>query len=146
MDNATNRVLIQFRDDEGRTEKLWATIVSDGLYQLEHSPSFAYRVSRKDIVRAVADENGELLFERIEEKSGNRTVRILFARYWITSPEAAPILNKIEELGCSYEHLEGRMLNINVPPAVELKKLAEYLIDQGLWWEYADPTRESLFP
>ena len=35
---------------------------------------------------------------------------------------------------------------VQVPPKVELKTVADYLIESGHKWEYADPTYDDLFP
>ena len=49
-------------------------------------------------------------------------------------------------LGCDFENANGKLVVLNVPPLVELKEVAEHLNDAGVWWEYADPAYEELFP
>ena len=142
----TEKVQIQFQDDEGRRESLSASTVGRSLYRVENSPSFAYSVSLNDIVRARRGKDGLLHFSEVVEKSGNRTVRLLLAKFSVNSETAQPILRGIEGLGCSYENLQASMLCVNVPHEVDLQQVVEYLKTLEMWWEYADPTYETLYP
>lgn len=141
--NAHPTVSIQFSDDEGRVETLAAESLGEGLYKMQHSPSFAYGVSLHDIFRARETEAGDLIFSEVVEKSGNRTMRMLLTSFSLDSPEIVAVLQKLDELGCSYENLLPQMVCINVPAEVEISLLAEALIDQHVWWEFADPDRRS---
>lgn len=138
-------VKIEFDDGQGRTEMITASTVGKNLYRLNSSPLFAYSVSLNDVVRASAGEGKLLRFKSVKEKSGNRTLRVIFSRYSTRSKEARPFLKEIKRFGCSYEIKQSHLLSINAPPEVELQRLADFLIEQGLWWEYADPTWEALF-
>lgn len=130
---------IQFSDDEGRTESLPAESLGSGLYRMRHIPSYAYSISLGDIFKVIENERGDLLFGELVEKSGNQTVRVLLTRFSISSPEIVAILEKVVELGCSYENLLPHMVCINVPLGVEIATLKEFLIEQHVWWEFADP-------
>jgi hypothetical protein len=35
---------------------------------------------------------------------------------------------------------------IDIPPGVELMEVADYLTDQGVQWEHADPRYSDLYP
>jgi hypothetical protein len=37
-------------------------------------------------------------------------------------------------------------MSIDIPEAISLERVRQYLIDQGAQWEHADPTYEQLFP
>jgi len=137
------KVLLQ---DGEQVETLWAVPAGRNLYRLDNSPFFAYRVSWEDVVQAEPDSDGVLCFSRVAEKSGNRTVRVITVGYETTSAEAKPFLDGIIALGCSYEGMQPRLISINVPPEVELKTVADYLIGSAHNWEYADPTYDDLFP
>ena len=141
----SQKVQIEFRDEEGRTEQLWASPVGRSLYRLDNSPSFAYSVSHSDVVRARKGRDGLLRFSETVEKSGNRTVRLLFARFAVSSETAQPILEELQRLGCVYESLQPSMLCINVPQEVELWQVVEYMKSLAMWWEHADPTYEELY-
>lgn len=137
------KVLMQ---DGSDVETLWAVPVGLGLYRLDNSPFFTYRVSWQDIVRAEPDADGVLCFVDVADKSGNRTVRVITNGCDTTSEEAKPFLDGIIDLGCSYEGCQPRLISINVPPQVDLQTVADYLIASGHKWEYADPTYDDLFP
>jgi hypothetical protein len=137
------KVLMQ---DGSDVETLWAVPVGNDLYRLDNSPFFVYRVSWQDIVRAEPGADGVLTLVNVAEKSGNRTVRVIMQTCKTTSEEAKPFLNGLLDLGCSYEGFQPRLVSINVPVGVDLQTVADYLIDSGHTWEYADPTYEDLFP
>jgi hypothetical protein len=145
MTNAENMVKVLLQDGTD-VETLWAVPVGDDLYRLDNSPFFVYRVSWEDVVCAERDSDGILCFSDVVQKSGNRTLRVITNTYDTTSPEAKPFLDGIINLGCSYEGFQPRLISINVPPEVELKVVAAYLIESGHNWEYADPKYEDLFP
>ena len=137
------KVLLQDGKD---VETLWAVHLHENLYRLDNSPFFAYRVSWEDIVEAEPNADGVLCFSRVAVKSGNRTLRAITKGYQTTSEEARPFLDGIIELGCTYEGLQPRLISITVPPEIELETVADYLIESGHNWEYADPTYDDLLP
>ncbi|HMF56657.1 MAG TPA: DUF4265 domain-containing protein [Pyrinomonadaceae bacterium] len=141
------KVLIEFEDDEGRTEMIEAEpLKGQSLYRLVQSPAFAYGVSINDVVRAESGEDERLRFESAIEKSGNRTLRVIFGKHGASSKEVKPFLKAIKKLGASYEIKQSHLLCIITPPEIELQSVVGFLLEQGLWWEYADPTWDTLFP
>jgi hypothetical protein len=140
------KVRIELSDAEGRTEILPASKVGRSLYRLEESPSFAYSVSLDDVVRARRSREGRLRFAGVMEKSGNRTLRLLFARVSPDSEAGRTILANVSALGCHSQNLQASLLTINVPVEVALLQVVEYLKTLGMWWEHADPTHEELYP
>lgn len=144
MSETSNMVKVLMQDGSD-VETLWAVPVGEGLYRLDNTPFFTYRVSWKDVVRAEPDADGVLSFINVAEKSGNRTVRVITNGCDTTSKEAKPFLDGIIELGCSYEGFRPRLISINVPPEVDLQTVADYLVASGHNWEYADPTYDDLF-
>jgi len=145
MTETDNMVKVLMQDGSD-VETLWAVPVGLGLYRLDNSPFFTYRISWQDTVRAEPDADGVLSFVDVAEKSGNRTVRVITNGCDTTSEEAKPFLDGIIDLGCSYEGFQPRLISINVPPEVDLQTVADYLIASGHEWEYADPTYDDLFP
>jgi len=75
MDSSAVKVLLQ--EDEN-VETLWANRVGPDLYRLDNSPFWAYGVSWRDVVEAHPDPDGMLRMSRVVEKSGHRTVRVIF--------------------------------------------------------------------
>ena len=145
MTETDNMVKVLMQDGSD-VETLWAVPVGLGLYRLDNSPFFTYRISWQDTVRAEPDADGVLSFVDVAEKSGNRTVRVITNGCDTTSEEAKPFLDGIIDLGCTYEGFQPRLISINVPPEVDLQTVADYLIASGHEWEYADPTYDDLFP
>ncbi len=138
MTDLNARVDVQFSDDEERTEMLTAMSLGGGLYRMEHSPSFAYGISKQDIFSVRESDEGVLVMNEVVEKSGNRTVRLLLTRFSLDSAEIVAIQQKASELGCECENELPHMVTINVPADSDLHLLTECLIEQHVWWEVAD--------
>lgn len=128
----------------GDVETLWATPVDGDHYRLENSPFFAYGVSWEDVVEAHPGDDNVLEFTRRVERSGNRTLRVIFD-YPSDDPRAEGILRRLREFRCSYEGMKPRMITINVPSWVDLDEVTDFLSGRsGLQWEYGDPTYEEV--
>lgn len=126
------------------TETLWASPIGSNQYKLDNSPFFAYGVSWQDIVEAHGSGDSFPEFLAVVQKSGNRTVRIVFDTN-VYSPESEKVMAQLRDLGCTYEGMPPRLISVNVPPETELDVVAEYLTSSpGLQWEYADPTYEEV--
>ena len=136
---------IGIRADDGTVETPWAFDLGGNRYRLDNIPFFAYRISAHDVVEAVPDADGLPMFQRVVEKSGNRTVRV-----WLPeSADVAPgpsLLADIKRLGCTYGGAYNKLICINVPPSVPLEVIAHRLTELGVEWEYADPTHDDPFP
>jgi hypothetical protein len=143
MEGSAVKVLIQ----EGEyVETLWADRVGPDLYRLDNSPFWAYGVSWRDVVEAHPDPDGMLRMSRVVEKSGHRTVRVIFDPRVDESPEAQAILDGARELGASYEGMNPGYLAIDIPPELDLIAVANYLTERGVQWEHADPRYSDLYP
>jgi hypothetical protein len=133
------------RSDGGDPETLWASPVGKNLYQLENSPFFAHGLSWKDTIEAKPGESGFLEYKQCIKKSGNRTLRIIFEECRLNDDPAQHILNRVSEMGVSYEGMQPRLVSLNVPPGVNLAGVTAYLSGQsGIQWEHADPTYEQV--
>ena len=145
----TAKVLFRVPYDDGTAdvETLWAFDLGSDQYKLDNLPYFAYGVSWNDIVYAPYDEDeGFPTFQKVAEKSGNRTIRISFDAPVEEGNESALLLDDLVSLGCEYEGLNKRYIVVNIPPPVDLFSVAQNLVDSNVEWEYADPTYEELFP
>jgi len=139
------KVKVLLRADE-YVETLWAERVGPDRYRLDNSPFWAYGLSWRDVVEAHPDENGQLAFTRVVEKSGHRTVRVIFEPGIDQNAEGQAIIDELVRLGCTYEGMHPGYLAIDIPPGVELAKVAGYLTEQGAQWEHADPHYSELYP
>jgi hypothetical protein len=139
---------IEFRvsDTNGNTnvETLWATKIKGNIYKLDNSPFYAYNVSWEDLIEAINENEDEFpVFQRVIEKSGNKTVRICFKE---PVDENNFILNRLIEMGCSFEGSNSIYFSINIPREINLMDISQYLKSQEIEWENADPDFTSLFP
>lgn len=143
------KVMFRVENQDGSVdvETLWACDLGDDNYRLDNSPFYAYSVSWQDIVHAPYDQEERFpLFERVVEKSGNRTVRIIFDPPVEVGNDSDRVLEGLVEKGCSYEGATRSYMAINIPPNVELEDIWAYLIECEADWEHVDPSYEELFP
>jgi hypothetical protein len=148
MSNApTDENVVKVLLQEGEyVETLWAERVGPDLYRLDNYPWYAYGVSWKDIVEAHPDADGMLVMSRVAEKSGHRTIRVIFKEKVADATADQLILDGAVALGASYEGSNDRYLAIDIPPGIDLMRICRYFTEHGVEWEHADPTYESLYP
>ncbi len=124
---------------------LWAEPLGSGRYRIESCPFFAYGVSREDVVQAVAATAQEApALEDIVEKSGHRTLRLaLDASLELGAAPVQGLLERLLQLGCTYELLRPKIVAIDLPAEADLSSVAELLLararEGALVWEWADP-------
>ncbi len=139
-------VKLRLSNADGDIETLWASPLGNHLYRLENSPGYAYRVSRQDVVEARAPSPGDVpQLVRVVQKSGHRTIRIILKPPSNESAESQAVLDRLSELGCSYEGANRSYIAVDLPPSVDLQEIRGFLIATGQQWEHADPTYEDLF-
>lgn len=136
---------VLFQEDEN-VETLWAEHVGADHYRIDNSPFWAYGVSWRDIVEAQPDPDGMLRFQRVIEKSGHRTLRLILKLPADKSEESQSILDGLNAIGATYEGMNPGYLSIDLAPHVPLEPVVEYLVSSGQQWEYADPPYDVLFP
>lgn len=140
-------VKVQLTGPGGDVETLWACPLRDNHYELDNTPWFAYGVSWHDVIEARPQEDGGFpVFSRVIHKSGYRTIRLVLDPPAGSASEGQAILDRLRELGCSYEGANPRYIAVVIPPSVDLMTIREYLITTKQEWEHADPPYEVLFP
>jgi hypothetical protein len=133
-------------NDADDVETLWATHIEGDNYRVENSPFYAYGVSWKDIVLAPYNENESFpTFKSVISKSGNKTIRLFFEVPVEEGNQSSLVLKNILELGCDYEGANKKYICVNIPPNIELQSVCNFLTQQKVTWEHADPTYESLY-
>ena len=148
-DAPSAKVFFRVPDDQGgaMVETLWAVPLGQDRFILDNSPFYAYGVSWQDTVLAPVDEQeGMPTFQQVLERSGNRTVRVIFDPPVVPGNGSDEVLQGLVSLGCSYEGANPAYMSVNIPPGVDLQQVCSYLIQQEAQWEHADPTYESLYP
>jgi hypothetical protein len=104
-------------------------------------------VSLGDVVHATVDEvGGTPTFRSVLEKCGNRTVRVFFDDPVEPGSTSDQLLTELLSLGCEYEGANKRYVAITVPPRVELATVRDFLVENALTWEHADPSYSELYP
>ena len=132
---------------DGEVETLWARPVGENLFELDNTPWYAYGVSLKDVIEARRpDPNAFPEFIRVVKKSGYRTVRLILEPAADKDSASQAILDRLVQLGCSYEGANHIYISIDIPPEVDLERIRQFLITTEQQWEHADPPYETLFP
>jgi hypothetical protein len=132
-------------DEQGPAEDwLWAESLGSGRYRVESCPFLAYGISRDDVVHAAEPPERAPELEDIVEKGGHRTLRVALDEVLdLRAAQVQRLLARILELGCTHEVLRSNILAIDLPPEVDVARVAELLqgaVRQGsLVWEWADP-------
>lgn len=145
----TAKVLFRVVGEEGNVnvETLWAVDLGGDRYRLDNMPFYAYSVSLGDVVLAPLDPAEQVpTFESVVEKCGNRTVRIFFDEPVETGSNSMVLLEGLVGMGCEYEGATSRYIAVTVPPRVELATVRDYLVENALTWEHADPSYTELYP
>ena len=150
MNDEPGLTKVEFRVDDGEggvnVETPWVRPLGNNLFALENCPFYAYGVSWQDTIEAeIEDPEGFPVFKRVVEKSGNKTVRVIFDPPVEDGNASQERLDELVALGCSYEGANRTYIVVNIPPDVDLWPIREFLISSGLQWEHADPTYDDLF-
>jgi hypothetical protein len=139
MPSEKQLVKVRFPLENGLSEGLWAIATGPARFRLDNIPFYAYGVSLGDLVEAELDGDALLIFVRVVEKSGNRTLRILLEKD-LATVKAKRLLQSLVDRGCSYEGAKAKLISVCIPPAVSVAEIAALLdAADGLQWETADP-------
>jgi len=104
-------------------------------------------VSVGDVVFAPVDPNEERpTFQRVIEKSGNRTVRVIPDPPLATGNSSDQVVQELLSMGCSYEGANPGYLCVVIPPGSDFDAVCELLTRRGIEWEHADPDYAEVSP
>lgn len=141
-----NHIKILFRFysdifDEEMVETMWATIVdkTKGLYKLDSIPFYAPLVASDEIVFAEFDDREQMLtYRKTVEYSGNSTVQIVLMD---NSKDINKIRDVFKELGCVSEKVNGTYFSMEIPSAVDYRKIKKKLdeLERQQTIDYAEP-------
>lgn len=141
------KVLFRVRNDDGsaEVETLWAFDLGGDRYRLDNLPFFAYGVSVADVVLApYVEEEGFPTFQRVLEKSGNRTIRVILDPPLVPGNGSRVLLDRLVSLGVEYEGANPTYVVLNLPPVVDFEGVVKVLVDGQVHWEHADPTYDEV--
>lgn len=148
VEGPTEKVLFRVEGDgQVNVETLWAFDLGNDQYRLDNAPFYAYSVSLGDVVHAEPDTTGGVpTFQAVLRKCGNRTVRVFFDDPVEPGSVSEKLLSVLESFGCEYEGANKRYVAITIPPRVELAAVRDFLVENALTWEHADPSYSELYP
>jgi len=134
--------------EEVDVETPWADYLGNDQYQLKNFPFYYYGLSYDDIFEAkpIHEDDDRPYLTKIIKKSGHKTVRIIFEESIKESDKGIKILDAVAEMGCGYEGNGASFFVINIQPHCDFWKVCNYLTDNGVNWEHADPTYEEIWP
>jgi hypothetical protein len=128
-----NHVKIGFyleQDEDGwppvTRENLWAVDLGEGRYRIDNIPFYVLGVSDGDLVAAVTEEDGRLVFSELVEASSNSTFRLFVS----DEEETSKARKMFRDLGCPSELVSPRFISIHIPGSVTMRPIAS-LIEQG---------------
>ena len=140
----TKILLIQDYDDsdEMQVETPWAEALGNDRYRLKNSPFMKYGVSYNDVVEAIPQQDEERpVFVRVLEKSGHKTVRVIFEESIETSEKSRGILAELANMECGYEGNGATYFAVNIQPHCDFTQVCNYLTENDIQWEFAEPIR-----
>lgn len=106
-------------------ERLWAQPEGPCRFRLDNIPWYARDVAAGDVVEAHEAEDGMLEFDRVVERSGHSTVRVV-----LYDPQQTQLLrDELAQLGCETElsHIPS-FISVDVPAQVEMAPVLELLL------------------
>ena len=113
-------------------EQLWGW-PTEGGYRIDNIPFFVDDIACGDVVSAVKTDKGWYCFNTVIAKGGNSTDRL-----WLgdeLSDKAEDVLANLRSLGCRAEVTLGRLIAVDVPPALQ-ERVREFLLQgkqKGHW-------------
>jgi hypothetical protein len=126
-------------------ENLFVRKVGGAKCEVLSIPFWAYNISYGDTVECHPDEDGEGLFiEKVLEKSGNRTVRIMFkGPNHAKHPAADDLKDYFKKHQLHFEYKSPLLFAVNVPSEAEYLELVKTLErvppSAEMIWEDGDP-------
>ena len=111
-------------------ESLWAKALGGDEYQIENIPFCAYGLNCGDVVLATPDAPDlKPEVRSVLRRSGNRTLRVSFCDQ-LSKEEQQPVITVLESMGTELERATSQFVCINVPPAISLQAVRDYLVTQ----------------
>jgi len=130
MEDKYVKILFELNPDKdgyppNKFESLWAKVINDGVYQVDNIPFFVKGLSESDLV-AAEKKNGELMFSKVLNKSGNTTIRVLPYK----KEDIKDIREKLSTFGCDTELMgDYGLISVSVPSNADYEAISKYLLE-----------------
>jgi len=128
-----NHVKIGFyleQDEDGwppaTRENMWAVDLGDGRYRIDNIPFYVRGISNGDLVAAITEEDGRLVFSELIEASSNSTFLLIVSN----EDEVSDVRKMFRDLGCPSGLASHGLISLHIPGSVTMKPVAT-LIEQG---------------
>ena len=112
---------------------MWARDLGDDLYELHNTPFYAYDLNYLDVVYAVSDDpNRKPLIQRVERRSGHRTLRVVFDNS-IPAPQRPIQLKALDKFGVTWEGSNATLFALDIADSGNYQAVCDQLWE----WENA---------
>ena len=131
------KITLPLADESGpAAENVWADPVTETTFRVRNVPTHAYDLSNEDTIEAHEADDGRLTFDRVVERGGHSTYRLIPASGLDKSAFNERWAALADE-GCSYESTTGEhRYAIDVPPHADIHAvygLLEKGEHDGVW-------------
>jgi hypothetical protein len=126
---------------EWKEESMWALPVrSTDIFKLDNIPLLAYGISQGDIFQAELSKEGVFYFKSVIERGGHSTIRIHFKMEPVDLSIVKKYLDRVNQLGCSYEGNGSTLYALDIPPESNLSEVVDFLkeVEELGVWEYEE--------
>jgi hypothetical protein len=107
----------------GDTESVWASVLSDGVYRLENLLFHTYGYAYADVVSAAKQANDDLpLVSNVVRRSGHSAYRVFLSEE-LDGIEQVAGWGLLHSLRCTYERASTRLFAIDVPPTADIQEV-----------------------
>jgi hypothetical protein len=100
---------------DGGSESVYGEQVGPDTYRLLENPIFSCRINYGTTVKAIADENGDLVLSKLVRASDYKTRQFLLSSSQKVSDVKDKILGEIEEAGGTWEVVMGGIVFVHIP-------------------------------
>lgn len=105
-------------------ERIWAKRLTGDLWELDNVPFFVTDVSNRDTISIEKDEDGDLIFKKLEKSGGHSTIRI----YFNDEKFIKEVREEIKKMGCSSEGSNIKSLvAIDIPKDCNISNIRDFL-------------------
>ena len=132
-------IIPEGEDDGGEAEGLWSVSLGDQLYQLQNIPFYAEHLNAEDIVFCDEPLDAQPVIQKLLQKSGNRTLRVIFREETSAEEAVDLVIMPLNENRITHEKMRQRYYAFNVPSEADYmwaRNLLKQKDDAGLLWLY----------
>jgi Domain of unknown function (DUF4265) len=100
--------------------------LGQGRYRIDNIPFYVLGISDGDLIAAVTEEDGRLVFSELVEASSNSTFRLIVS----DEEKTSEVRTMFRDRGCPSELVSHGLISLHIPQSVAMRPIAA-LIEQG---------------